>query len=46
MNIEQALTLRGEAESYERQENAWLLEHLTQIDSFDLMMKKNSRTYA
>lgn len=40
MNIEQALTLRGEAESYERQENAWLLEHLTQIDSFDLLMKK------
>ncbi len=25
MNIAQVLALRGEAESYERQENAWLL---------------------
>lgn len=41
MNIEQALALRGEAESYERQENAWLLEHITKIDSFDLWMKKD-----
>jgi release factor glutamine methyltransferase len=41
LNIEQALALRGEAESYERQENAWLLEHITKIDSFDLYMKKN-----
>ena len=40
MNIEQALALRGEPESYERQENAWLLEHITKIDSFDLVMKK------
>lgn len=40
MNIEQALALRGEAESYERQENAWLLEHITKIDSFDLIIKK------
>lgn len=40
MNIAQALALRGEAESYERQENAWLLEHITKIDSFDLVMKK------
>lgn len=39
MNIAQALALRGEPESYERQENAWLLEHITQIDSFDLLMK-------
>ena len=41
MNILQALALRGEAESYERQENAWLLEHITKIDSFDLLMKKD-----
>lgn len=41
MNIAQALALRGEAESYERQENAWLLEHITKIDSFDLVMKKD-----
>ncbi|OTG66053.1 peptide chain release factor N(5)-glutamine methyltransferase [Acinetobacter silvestris] len=40
MNIAQALALRGEAESYERQENAWLLEYITKIDSFDLVMKK------
>ncbi|ATO20310.1 protein-(glutamine-N5) methyltransferase, release factor-specific [Acinetobacter sp. LoGeW2-3] len=41
MNISQALALRGEPESYERQENAWLLEHITKIDSFDLVMKKD-----
>ena len=40
MNIAQALALRGESESYERQENAWLLEHITKIDCFDLVMKK------
>ena len=39
MNIAQALASRGELESYERQENAWLLEHITRIDSFDLIMK-------
>lgn len=42
MNIQEALALRGEPESYERQENAWLLEHITKIDSFDLVMKKTS----
>ena len=41
MNIAQALAFRGEPESYERQENAWLLEHIMKIDSFDLMMKKD-----
>lgn len=46
MNIAQALTLRGEAESYERQENAWLLAHITQIDSFDLIMKKDQELTA
>ena len=40
MNIAQALALRGETESLQRQENAWLLEHITKIDSFDLVMKK------
>lgn len=39
MNIAQALALRGDAESYERQENAWLLEHIVKIESFDLLMK-------
>ena len=43
MNIAQALAYRGEAESYERQENAWLLEHITKIDSFDLVMKKEQQ---
>lgn len=46
MNIAQALALRGEAESYERQENAWLLEHITKIDSFDLIMKKDQELTA
>ena len=46
MNIAQALALRGEAESYERQENAWLLEHITKIDSFDLVMKKDQQLTA
>jgi release factor glutamine methyltransferase len=46
MNIAQALALRGEAESYERQENAWLLEHITKIDSFDLVMKKDKELTA
>ncbi len=41
MNIAQALALRGDAESYERQENAWLLEHITKIDAFDLPLKKD-----
>ena len=40
MNIQEALALRGEPESYERQENAWLLEHITKIDSFDLVVKR------
>lgn len=46
MNIAQALALRGEPESYERQENAWLLEHITKIDSFDLVMKKDKELTA
>lgn len=46
MNIGQALALRGEVESYERQENEWLLEHITKIDSFDLVMKKTQELTA
>lgn len=46
MNIAQALALRGEPESYERQENAWLLESITRIDSFDLLMKKEQELTA
>ncbi len=33
MNIAQALAIRGEPDSYERQENAWLLEHFLKINS-------------
>ena len=43
MNIQEALALRGEPESYERQENAWLLEHITKINAFDLVMKKDQQ---
>ncbi|WP_180135058.1 peptide chain release factor N(5)-glutamine methyltransferase [Acinetobacter sp. YH12070] len=46
MNIAQALAYRGEPESYERQENAWLLEHIIKIDSFDLIMKKDQELTA
>ncbi|TCM63833.1 [protein release factor]-glutamine N5-methyltransferase [Acinetobacter calcoaceticus] len=31
MNIAQALAVRGEIESYQRQENAWLLQHILGI---------------
>ncbi|WP_315076211.1 peptide chain release factor N(5)-glutamine methyltransferase [Acinetobacter guillouiae] len=46
MNIAQALALRGEAESYERQENAWLLEHILKIDAFDLSLKSTQELTA
>ncbi|WP_180172137.1 peptide chain release factor N(5)-glutamine methyltransferase [Acinetobacter sp. YH12023] len=46
MNIAQALAYRGEPESYERQENAWLLEHIIKIDSFDLILKKDQELTA
>ncbi len=36
MNIEQALALRGEIASYERQENVWLLEHILQLDALQM----------
>ncbi len=32
MNIAQALALRGEVDSYERQENIWLLEHFLGLE--------------
>jgi len=38
MNIAQALVIRGEADSYERQENAWLLEHILQLGSLELKL--------
>ncbi|OTG86399.1 protein-(glutamine-N5) methyltransferase, release factor-specific [Acinetobacter sp. ANC 4558] len=39
MNIEQALVLRGEKESYERQESIWLLEHILNLNSLELKFK-------
>ncbi len=36
MNIAQALALRGEADSYERQENIWLLEHFLGLSALEL----------
>ncbi|HFK9536167.1 TPA: peptide chain release factor N(5)-glutamine methyltransferase [Acinetobacter baumannii] len=39
MNIAQALAIRGEPDSYERQENAWLLEHFLKINSLELKFR-------
>ena len=36
MNIAQALALRGEVDSYERQENIWLLEHFLGLSALEL----------
>lgn len=36
MNIAQALALRGEVDSYERQENIWLLEHFFGLSALEL----------
>ncbi|AXY56409.1 peptide chain release factor N(5)-glutamine methyltransferase [Acinetobacter chinensis] len=36
MNIAQALCIRGEADSYERQETNWLLEHLLKLSALEL----------
>lgn len=41
MNISEALAVRGDSDSYERQEGAWLLEHLLNLTSLDLKMKSN-----
>lgn len=39
MNIAQALAVRGDADSYERQENAWLLEHILKLNSLELKVR-------
>ena len=36
MNIAQALALRGEPDSYERQESVWLLEHFLGLNALEL----------
>lgn len=38
MNIAQALNLRGQVDSYERQEAAWLLEHILKLSPLHLKM--------
>ncbi|MDO4223645.1 MAG: peptide chain release factor N(5)-glutamine methyltransferase [Acinetobacter sp.] len=38
MNIAQALAVRGEVDSYERQENAWLLAHILQCSATQLKL--------
>ncbi|MDQ1210375.1 release factor glutamine methyltransferase [Acinetobacter baylyi] len=40
MNIGQALNLRGESDSYERQEAMWLLEHILELNSLELKMRQ------
>lgn len=39
MNIAQALNLRGEPDSYERQEAIWLLEHIVHLSALELRMR-------
>lgn len=39
MNIGQALALRGAVDSYERQENLWILEHLLQRSALELKVR-------
>ena len=38
MNIAQALNLKGEIDSYERQEAAWLLEHIVAMNALELKL--------
>lgn len=38
MNIAQALALKGEIDSYERQEAAWLLEHIVAMNALELKL--------
>ncbi|RKG35849.1 peptide chain release factor N(5)-glutamine methyltransferase [Acinetobacter guerrae] len=40
MKIGQALNLRGEADSYERQEAMWLLEHVLKLNVLELKMRQ------
>ena len=40
MNIGQALHLRGESDSYERQEAMWLLEHILELNSASILNKQ------
>ena len=39
MNIAQALEMKGEIDSYERQEAAWLLEHIIGVSILELKFR-------
>lgn len=43
MNISQALALRGELDSYERQENMWLLAHILNCSALELKLMSNDK---
>jgi len=38
MNIGEAVALRGELDSYERQENLWILEHILNRNALELKL--------
>lgn len=40
MKIAEAMTFQGEADSYARQESIWLLEHILQLNSFQMQLKQ------
>lgn len=46
MKLNEALTVRGEPDSYERQENAWLLEHVLQLNSLELRSRQQQELTA
>ncbi len=46
MNIAQALALRGEVDSYERQENIWLLEHFLRLSALELKYRADQELSA
>ena len=46
MNIAQALALRGEVDSYERQENIWLLEHFLGLSALELKYRADQELSA
>ncbi|MDV2468079.1 peptide chain release factor N(5)-glutamine methyltransferase [Acinetobacter chinensis] len=46
MNIAQALCIRGETDSYERQETSWLLEHLLKLSALELRFQSEKELSA
>ena len=43
MNIAQALMMKGDVDSYERQEAAWLLEHILGINALELKLRSEQQ---